>query len=37
MFNHTEKENKTKTPITEINNTEIGIATPTADSLNKIK
>ena len=36
MFNHTEKENKTKTPITEINNTEIGIATPTADS-HKIK
>jgi uncharacterized membrane protein len=31
MFNYT--GNKTKTPITEINSTEIGIATPTADSL----
>ena len=31
MFNYT--ENKTKTPITEINSTEIGIATPTADSI----
>jgi uncharacterized membrane protein len=31
VFNYT--GNKTKTPITEINSTEIGIATPTADSL----
>jgi uncharacterized membrane protein len=31
MSNHT--GNKTKTPITEINNTEIGIATPTTDSI----
>ena len=30
-------ENKIKTPITEINNTEIGRATPTTDSINKIK
>lgn len=29
--------NKIKTPITEINNTEIGRATPTTDSINKIK
>jgi hypothetical protein len=31
MSNHT--GNKTKTPITEINSTEIGIATPTTDSI----
>lgn len=31
MFNYT--GNKTKTPITEINSTEIGIATPTTDSI----
>ena len=31
MSNYT--GNKTKTPITEINNTEIGIATPTTDSI----
>ena len=30
-------ENKIKTPISEINNTEIGRATPTTDSINKIK
>ena len=29
--------NKIKNPITEINNTEIGRATPTTDSINKIK
>ena len=31
MSNYT--ANKTKTPITEINSTEIGIATPTTDSI----
>ena len=35
--NMSNTENKIKTPITEINNTEIGRATPTTDSINKIK
>jgi hypothetical protein len=35
--NMSNMENKIKTPISEINNTEIGRATPTTDSINKIK